>query len=658
MSMHIVIIGSGAREHALATVLEWSPRAAQNSLPTTPVHNRIHCLGTSVNPGIKVICQRTGGVHMVGDITDSHSVLAFCISVQASLVVIGPEAPLEAGVTDLLRDKGGLAVFGPDRQNARIETSKAFARAFLNGILSEACPAYMVATSMEQAERFLELLGDHFVIKADGLTGGKGVKVSQDHLNGRDEALAYCRELLRTPGSRCVIEEKLYGEEFSLMTVTDGTTCIHFPAVQDHKRAYNGDIGPNTGGMGSYSCADHGLPFLTDSDIATAQRYNGMVASTLSQKNGRPYRGVLYGGFMATGTGIKIIEYNARFGDPEALNLLSLLESDAVDLFLRTARGTLAQGMVRFASKASVCKYVVPMDYPQPGGEKGSLVTIGTLDNTIQLYMGSIGERADGKLVTGGSRTLALVALADTLSAAEQMVEANIIRIHGNLRHRSDIGTADLIDQRIRHMHCLRTTLRLGILGSTRGTDMQYLIDAIDGGTLSARIVLVVSDRQHAGILDKAAAHGIHWIYSSPKGLSREAYDDQTSKALQRAHVDLVLLIGYMRILSPGFCHQWSGRAINVHPSLLPDFAGGMDGDIHEAVITRMRSTGEDITGCSVHLVTQDVDKGDILVQKQCKVFPDDTPETLKKRVQALEGEALMEAITGFQRAIADRRTI
>ncbi len=190
---------------------------------------------------------------------------------------------------------------------------------------------------------------------------------------------------------------------------------------------------------------------------------------------------------------------------------------------------------------------------------------------------------------------------------------------------------------------------KIAVLGSTRGTDMQAIIDAIETGTLKAEITVVISDRKRAGILDRARSHAIKAVHipSREEGVlkDRETYDREIDAVLREHGADLVLLIGYMRIVSPWFCRAWEDRLVNVHPSLLPDFAGGMDGDVHEAVI----ASGNRETGCTVHLVTEEVDGGPILLQKRCEVLEDDTPHVLKARVQELEGRALIEIIDQYK---------
>jgi len=187
-------------------------------------------------------------------------------------------------------------------------------------------------------------------------------------------------------------------------------------------------------------------------------------------------------------------------------------------------------------------------------------------------------------------------------------------------------------------------SLKVGILGSTRGTALQGVLDAIAGGSLTVDIAVVISDRAAAPILERAASHGIPAIFIDPKGLTREAYDERVTSALQQAGVQLVLMIGYMRIVSAAFVAEWSGRLLNVHPSLLPAFGGMMNRSVHEAVL----ASGVTETGCTIHQVTEDVDAGPIVLQKKCPVLPDDTVEALKDRVQALEQAAFVEVLQSW----------
>jgi phosphoribosylamine--glycine ligase len=401
-----------------------------------------------MNPGIAELCDEI----LIGNFNDSEFVVNYAKEVDATLAIIGPENPLANGVADALWE-AGVKVVGPKKDLAQLETSKAFTRDLLKEYDIPGGPKYQTFNSINGVADFLNILGENYVVKYDGLAGGKGVKVSGDHLHSHEEALAYCQELV-DKNDEFVIEEKFIGEEFSLMSFCDGNTLKHMPAVQDHKRAYEGDTGPNTGGMGTYSDANHSLPFLSDDDIMEAYEINIKTAKAVKDKFGEGYKGILYGGFMATSTGIKLIEYNARFGDPEAMNILSLLESDFIDICNGIADGNLKNIDVQFANKATVCKYAVPEGYPG-NPVKGEPIDISKIVNPDGLFYASV-DIQNGQLVEAGSRTVAVVGIADTISDAEKIAEKEVSSIGGPLFHRKDIGTDSVIQKRIDHMNQLK----------------------------------------------------------------------------------------------------------------------------------------------------------------------------------------------------------
>ncbi|MCJ7801332.1 MAG: phosphoribosylamine--glycine ligase, partial [Candidatus Marinimicrobia bacterium] len=342
---------------------------------------------------------------------------------------------------------------GPTKDLAQIESSKGFTRDLMKKYNILGCPNYQIFHSLMGVPKFLKTLGDNYVVKFDGLMGGKGVKVSGEHVNSHKEAIEYCEQIIGDAGT-FVIEEKLVGEEFSLMSFCDGDHLIHMPPVQDHKRAYENDTGPNTGGMGSYNDAYQTLPFLTTKDIDSAKAINIATAKALKEEFGVGYKGILYGGFIATADGIKVIEYNARFGDPEVMNVLSLLESDLIEICLGITNTTLNECDVKFSNKATVCKYVVPEGYPD-SPIKGEFIDISKIKNPDQLYFASV-DLENNTLLESGSRTIAVVGIADKLYEAEIIAEDEINRIKGPLFHRTDIGTAELVQKRINHMNTLR----------------------------------------------------------------------------------------------------------------------------------------------------------------------------------------------------------
>lgn len=436
--MKILIIGSGAREHAIAKALHRSKHAPQ-----------IFCIGVSKNPGIEKLTTN----YLTGDICNVDFVTDAALAWTIDLAIIGPEAPLENGLADSLWENK-IPTIGPKKNLAQIETSKKFTRDLLKKYNIPGSPAYQTFQTYEGVENFLRHLGDgNYVIKADGLMGGKGVKVAGDHLHSLHEAYAYCQELLAL-NQTFVIEEKLIGQEFSLLYFCDGNVLIPMPLIQDHKRAYVNDEGPNTGGMGSYSDANHSLPFVTEKDIADAHHINNAMLSALTKEYREKYVGIIYSSFMTTRHGVRLIEYNARFGDPEAMNALAILETDFVEICQAMVTGHLATLPLQFKSLATVCKYTVPEGYPDHP-LKNEIVDISSIENQDDLYFGAI-EARDGKLYATGSRAIAVLGIAPTIHDAEKIAESEITKIRGKIFHRSDIGTESLIAKRIQQMQELR----------------------------------------------------------------------------------------------------------------------------------------------------------------------------------------------------------
>lgn len=426
---NVLVVGSGAREHAIARAIKRSAHA-----PT------LFCFGSSINPGITALCED----YATGPLIDTTAVVAWAKNHGVDWAIIGPENPLEAGIVDAL-EATGISCIGPKKLLAQIESSKSFTRQLLVDYHIPASPTFQHFNTLVGVHEFMESLNGNYVVKADGLMGGKGVKVSGDHLHSIHDGIAWCEELIRE-NKTFLIEEKLIGQEFSLMSFSDGTNLAHMPVVQDHKRAFTGDTGPNTGGMGSYSDATHLLPFLTEEDVLRAQAINQATIDALRHKYSDSYRGVLYGGFIATKQDVKLIEYNARFGDPESMNVLAILESDFVELCEAMIAGNLTADHARFAKKATVCKYAVPAGYPD-APIKNEKIDVAAVQNQEQLYYAAVDAREDGLYETG-SRTVAVVGIADTITEAEKIAEAEIQRVKGPLFHREDIGTEKLIKKR------------------------------------------------------------------------------------------------------------------------------------------------------------------------------------------------------------------
>ncbi len=430
----ILLVGNGAREHVIAETL------LRNGNVELGVY------GGAVNPGIRELASE----YRVGNVMDFGPLQEFAREFKPDFAFIGPDDPIGAGAADALLEVGVKSV-APLKSLARLESSKSFTRDLVEKYKIPGNPLYRVFTAEEGLREWMNELGE-YVVKADGLLGGKGVQVSGEHLKSVDEGIVFAKASIEKFG-RVVVEEKFVGVEFSLMSFCDGTHVVDMPAVQDHKRAFEGDTGPNTGGMGTYSDADGSLPFLTAADLAAAHDITVKVAEALKAECGAEFKGIMYGGFMATKDGVRLIEYNARFGDPEVMNVLPLLKTDFVEVCERIIAGTLEA--VEFEQRATVVKYVCPEGYPT-APVKDEKIVVGAVPEGVHVYYGSVDAREDG-LYLLGSRAVAMVGVAETLAEAEQLAEAAAMAVTGPVFHRKDVGTAKLIAERVEMMRGLRS---------------------------------------------------------------------------------------------------------------------------------------------------------------------------------------------------------
>jgi phosphoribosylamine--glycine ligase len=431
----VLLVGNGAREHVVGETLRRS--GAQ-----------LFCYGKARNPGLIELAED----YQTGSLEDFAKIREYALKIKPDFALIGPDDPIGAGLADALLEVGIHSV-APLKTVARLESSKGFTRELVRKYKIPGNPEFKVFLSEAGMAEFLKELGDNFVVKADGLMGGKGVKVSGDHLADHAEALAYARECLQAAG-RVVIEEKLIGQEFSLMSFADGTHTAEMPIVQDHKRAFDGDRGSNTGGMGSYSDFNHLLPFLTPKDLDEARTITHLVAKALITETGAQFKGIMYGGFIATAGGVRLIEYNARFGDPESMNVLPLLKTNFVDVCEAVIHGKLDTLKVEFEKKATVCKYLVPEGYPDKP-VKGKKIEIGKIPDGVKMYYSAVDQTEEG-LMLSSSRAVAFVGIADSIVEAEKLAESACGCVKGPVFHRKDIGTAELISSRVAMMETLR----------------------------------------------------------------------------------------------------------------------------------------------------------------------------------------------------------
>jgi len=419
--MKILVIGSGGREHALCWKIAQSPLVA-----------RVYC--APGNPGIASLEK---GEMVPISARDFDSIAAFIEEKDIALTVVGPEDPLAAGIVDYLAERGEL-VFGPTAAAARLEASKAFAKAFMQRHHIPTAEA-VVFDDPESARRYVQAHGAPVVIKADGLAAGKGVTVARSLEEALDAVdLIMERRVFGDAGARVVVEDFLEGEEASILAFCDGQRVLSLPTSQDHKPVFDGDQGPNTGGMGAYSPAPVVTPELEAviRDSILRPVVEGMAAE------GTPYRGVLYAGLMITREGPKVVEFNVRFGDPETQAVLPRLDSDIVPILLACADGTLEH--VSIACSPRSCVTVVIASGGYPGGyEKGKIISgIHDAQQDPDVTVFHAGTALEGEhFVTAGGRVLNVTALADTLEEAVKKVYRAVQAIHFDGAHyRRDIA--------------------------------------------------------------------------------------------------------------------------------------------------------------------------------------------------------------------------
>ena len=401
--MNILLLGSGGREHALAWKLAQSPRV--DTLYAAPG-----------NPGI---AQSARIVSL--DATDHGAVAAFCADKAINLVVVGPEAPLVDGLGDSLRAKG-IAVFGPNKAPAQLEGSKGFTKD-LCARADIPTAGYVRTTSLEQARAELAKFGLPVVIKADGLAAGKGVIIAET----AEEADAALIDMygggFGAAGAEVVLEEFMTGEEASFFALTDGKDILAFGSAQDHKRVGDGDTGPNTGGMGAYSPARVLTP---DLEAQVMDRIIRPTVATLAAE-GIPYSGVLFAGLMLTAEGPKLIEYNARFGDPECQVLMTRFRGDLAELLMAVATGTLAShGAVKMAEDCALTVVMAAKGYPGTPEKGGAIEGIDAVSGEhVQVFHAGTAEQ-DGKLVANGGRVLNVTATGASIGEAQARAYAAV----------------------------------------------------------------------------------------------------------------------------------------------------------------------------------------------------------------------------------------
>jgi phosphoribosylamine--glycine ligase len=656
----VLVVGSGAREHALA----WK-------LAQSPLVDRIFV--APGNPGTALVAE-----NIAIAATDLDGLCELVRDRVIDLTVIGPEAPLAMGLADRLRSEG-RTVFGPDRQAARIEWSKSFAKEVMSraGVPTA---RYGLFDDLRSALAYIYENPGPLVVKADGLASGKGVTVCETS----EEARRAARDALETrvfgeAGAALLIEEVLTGVEVSLLAFVDGERARALPIAQDHKRLLDRDLGPNTGGMGAYAP----VPFLDKQDReALLDLTVSPIVSTLCEM-GMPYRGLLFAGLMLTPDGPRVLEYNCRFGDPETQAILPLMREDLLPWLLAAAEGTLPPTAPHCTGSAVAVVYASP-GYPEAPQLGSRVFGLEDLNPETLLFHAGTSLDPEGEVVTSGGRVLSVVGHGDTYEGARSRAYSSQLRFEG-MQYRTDIGGHDAPDKMrstgwlspassralpverpagrgrpqlapttvpagARHVSEEASSPRIAVLVSGEGSNLQALLDARTNETLGAEIVVVVSHRVGARALARARGAGIP-AYALPltdrkNKEARRLHEEQVLGLLQSYDVDLVVLAGWMLILSPNFLDGCRFPVLNVHPALLP-----LNGEQQIPTLRGQHAVRDaidlqlDRTGVSVHLVTAEVDSGPVVAREEVSIAPGDTEDSLYRRIKAVEHRLLPRAV-------------
>ena len=418
--MRVLVIGSGGREHALVWKIKQSPKV-----------EKIFCA-----PGNAGTSEFADNIPIAAD--DIEGLLQFAMKKEIGLTVVGPEQPLVMGIVDRFEVKG-LRIFGPSASAAELEGSKSFSKDIMQkyGLPTA---EYKIFTSAESATKYIQAKNCPLVVKADGLAAGKGVllcRSSREALVAVDTIMR--QRLFGEAGDQIVVEEFLEGQEISVLAFSDGQTVLLMDSAQDHKAVYDGDIGPNTGGMGAYSPA----PVFTELMRQKVRDKIMLPMVRAMQQEGRTYKGILYAGLMLTKTGPQILEFNARFGDPETQPLMVRMETDIIPLFEACIDGTLGQCQVNWKNKSSVCVVMTAEGYPS-AYQKGEIISgLQNANSTPEVVVFHAGTKEqDGKVLTNGGRVLGVTATgANTKSAIQKAYDAVGKVNWRGVHYRKDIGS-------------------------------------------------------------------------------------------------------------------------------------------------------------------------------------------------------------------------
>ena len=566
----------------------------------------------------KIIAEKFSTNHTIFilDILNFEQIELFCVENKINLVIPSTEDYLCQGIVDYLSTKLSILVFGPNKYQSQLEGSKQFSKQLMTTLNIPTAPYIYRKTLKETFQGKPEydpaIFDEHPVIKYSGLAKGKGV-----YLPNKSEIASTLFELFKLGDDGIIIEKRLYGKEVSIIAFCNGTEAMLMPQTQDYKRVYDDDKGPNTGGMGAVCPAN----ILTKKELDTIKIYMDKIVSHLN------YKGILYAGLMKTKDGVFFLEFNCRFGDPEAQVILKLLESDLYNIVIACLNGETIP--IKWKDNGAAVVILAHQDYPYKKLKKSISITYGNLDNSIYIYPSNIKDNS-----TTGGRVLSMVSVDNNIPLALQNIYNNIHKItYEGSYYRRDIGCNYLLPKIVKTV-----SLSIGILASGNGTCLENLLKQ------KPEIVkIIITNNSSANIVEKARAHKIPFFYIPKKLQTTKEYYEKIVNILRLYNIEIVILAGYMKIVPNILFDEF--HTINIHPSLLPTYSRLMDMEIHNSVI----QNNDSFSGCTLHLVTKQLDKGRILLQSQYKLQENETPETLKKNIQELEKRCILDYINMYK---------
>ena len=549
---------------------------------------------------------------------DFDYIIDFCKDKFIDLVIPSTEDYLCQGIKDFILCRLPILVFGPNEYQAQIEGSKYFSKQLMQN-LDIPTPSFIYRSAKTYLDHNVyydpSIFDELPVLKYCGLAKGKGVYLPTNKNELSDNLI----QLFKLGDDGVIIEKCLHGKEVSVIAFCNGKEALLMPPAQDYKRVYDGDKGPNTGGMGAICPVN----ILTNDELLDVKKYMDRIVDHLN------YKGILYAGLMKTDTGIYFLEFNCRFGDPEAQVILSLLETDLSHIIMACLNGETLP--IKWSNKIAATVVLAHKDYPYKKLQTPTHVIYGDLDNTISIYESNITYDGNIKTTTGG-RVLSMVSIHNNIHLALQNIYNNIYKInYEDAYYRKDIGCNSFLDNII-------SKTSIAVLASGNGTCLEYLL--MDR---PETIKLIITNKSSAGIITKAQAYNIPFFYISQKDMTKTEYYERIVNILRLYNIELVILAGYMKIVPDILFDEF--YTVNIHPSLLPAYSGLMDMMVHNSVI----QNNELFSGCTLHEVIGAVDKGRILMQKQYKLVKNETPKSLKKNIQELEKQCILEFVKNFE---------